>query len=236
MKKRLLLLSLFAAAVACAQAAPRQSYHEYRLAATEPTYGLAKVKRLASKIKIDSEDNHRMSDEQYNSLSFKEKFTYTMVHGEDMSQNCDAMPTIVGEDKKIFPFPPGAFNDEARWSERQTKFLHNNRKQVIGLIRSTIRQKQRVGVNLKQAIVEINAYELIPDLISIYSRSRKDHDILTVLMLLMKEGKYKPFLASSTFTKFYGENANYQAYSEANRANQKLVISRAMGFYRQKTG
>jgi hypothetical protein len=87
-------------------------------------------------------------------------------------------------------------------------------------------------VNLKNAILETNAVELIPDLIGIYRIHNKDHDILTVLMLLMKEGKYPEFMKSTSFTKLYGENANYKAYLQASSANQKLIIDRAMAFYK----
>jgi len=209
-------------------------YREYRYKASEPTFGLAKVKGLIKKIKRDSEDNLRLEKKLYNGLSTEEKFTYAMLHGEDFSQNCDVMPGIKDEEKKIFGYIPGNFGDEAMWSDRQREFLKKNRTKVIDLLRRTIKTRQRVGVNLKHTIVEINAYELIPDVIAVYNIKKVDHDILTVLMQMMKEGNYEPFIKSQSHEKLYGENSNYRGYIDASTANQKLVIERAMAFYKLK--
>jgi hypothetical protein len=214
--------------------AAMEKYREYRYAATEPVFGLSKVKKLIKGIKADEEDNRIMAEKTYNALSVEEKFTYAMIHGENNSQNCDVMPWVVGEDKKIFGYFAGIFGDEAAWSDRQRSFLKNNRTKVVTLLRSTIKTRNRVGVNLKHAIMEIDAVELIPDVIAVYNTNKKDQDILTLLNLLMREGKYKPFLESATFTKLYGPDANYQASIEANTANQKLVISRATDFYKSR--
>ena len=176
-------------------------YREYRETISEPVFGLAKVKVQIKKIKKDKDDNFRMAEQAYNALSLEEKFTFTMIHGEDSSQNCDAMMGVVDEEKKIFGYIPDAFSNEITWSDRQREFLTNNRSKVVSLLRSTMKTRQRVGVNLKSAIMEIKGYELIPDLISVYSIKQKDHDILSVLMLLMKEGKYPEFLKSASYEK-----------------------------------
>jgi hypothetical protein len=76
--------------------------------------------------------------------------------------------------------------------------------------------------------------KMIPFLIKTYNIDKKDHDILTVLMLLMKENQYKPFLASQSFRKLYGEEASYQAHLELNKANEELILKRAMDFYNGK--
>jgi hypothetical protein len=211
-----------------------REYRKYREAISEPIFALAKVKGIVKKIKVDKEDNHRLSEKEYEALSFEEKFTFTMIHGEDATQNCDAAMGIVDEEKKIFSSIPSAFGDEITWSDRQREFLSKNREKVIPLIKSTLKLRQRAGVNLKNAILETNAVELIPDLVAIYRRHNKDHDILTVLMLLMKEGKYPDFEKSASFTKLYGENANYKAFLQANAENQKLIIDRAMAFLKSK--
>src|SRR5207237_9801666 len=132
------------------------------------------------KIKPDSDDNHRLSPAIFNSLSLEEKFTYTMIHSEDELQNCDVMPAIVGEEHKIFAHEPDAgVDDDAGWSDRQRSFLHKNRSKVVELIRATMRAHHRVGVNLKNTIVELGAYELIPDMVAIFNAQHKDLDILS---------------------------------------------------------
>lgn len=215
--------------------AASRAYHEYRLQMTEPAYGLRKVKAMIAKIKPTGEagDDREMPVKQFNRLSVPEKFTYCMMHAEDFSQNCDPMPVLVDEQKKIFGYLPDAFN-QTTWSQKQQDFLHHNRSKVISLLRSTIHAKHRVGGNLKQAIVELKAYELIPDMVQVYNRDHKDQDIITVLMLLMSDGNYAPFLKSATYKKLYGDNSNYQGFVMANRENEKLEIDRAMGYYRSR--
>ena len=209
-------------------------YREFRQESTTPTFGLAKVKKLVKTIKPDSDDNRHLNQKAYDSLTVEEKFTYTMIHGEDATQNCDVMPVFKDEEKKIFGYIPGNFHDETTWSDRQRKYLKDNRETVIKLIRRTILDDKRVGVNLKSAILEIDGVELIPDLAKVYNAKHYDHDILTVMMLLMKEGKFEPFAKSQSFEKLYGEHSNYRGYIMANTDNQKLVIDRAMAYFKQR--
>lgn len=243
MKKSLLLCLVTAAAsLSVAQETmdgPKPSpeserYALYRHEDSVPTYGLAKVKGLVKKLKEDEDMNRRMADKEYNALTTAEKFTYVMIHGEDFSQNCDMMPAILDEHKKIFSFFPGAFDDTAMWSDRQRAFLKSNRTQVIKLIKTTILAKNRVGNNLKNAIGEMGAVELVPTLVNVYKRDKKDHDILTLLMLLMKDGKYAPFLKSSSHKGLYGDENNYRAFLSATPANQKQILTLATSYYHTK--
>ena len=218
------------------QSATSRRYHEYRIGVTEPNYHLAKVSSMVARIKADKEGNHRLSDKAYDALSFEEKFTYNMIHGEDASQNCDGTMSTVKEESKIFGYIPDAFDEGNKtWSERQRTFLTKNRTKVITLLRATIKLRQRVGVNLKNAIMEIKGSELVSDLIAVYNIKKKDHDILTLLMLLMKEDKFPEFVQSASFTKLYGENSNYKGSLEANSANQNLIMERAMAYYKSVT-
>jgi hypothetical protein len=209
------------------------NYHELRVKLTVPPYGLVKIKALIQKIKTNDEDETAGLDKNtYESLSLREKFTYTMIHAESYSQNCDAMPPIKNEDKKIFAYIPDAF-DEHSWSERQTTFLSSNRDSVIAIMRESIGRSRRVGVNYKKAIIEINAMEMIPDLIAVFNEatSYKDLDLLTVMMQLMKDNEYEPFLLSPSYKKMYAEDASYQSYLVYNKANADLIIKRATEFY-----
>ncbi|HLG38982.1 MAG TPA: hypothetical protein VI461_04900 [Chitinophagaceae bacterium] len=209
-----------------------EAYHEQRVKLSVPPYGLAKVSDFIKKLKSDDEGNEVLNQAAYESLSLREKFTYHMIHAESYSQNCDAMPPIQNEHKKIFPYIAEAFN-EAEWSERQTKFLSANRDSVMAIVRESILRSKRAGVNYKHLIMEINATELIPDLIAVYraSTKTKDLDILSLMMQLMKENEYEPFLMSPSYKKLYAEDADYRAYLNYNKANEDLIIKRAMDFY-----
>ncbi len=211
-------------------------YHSYRLEISDPPYGLKKIEGLTSKIKaVDDETGlggkETLNQKIYLPLSFPEKFTYHMIHPESYSQNCDAMPPIQDEQKKIFAQLPDVFG-EFNWSERQSKFFLANRDSVILLMRACILKDNRIGLNFKQVIVDINAKEMIPLLISIYNTNKKDHDILTMLMLLMKDNEYDQFLVSASYKKLYADSdASYKACLTFNTANEELIIKRATDFY-----
>lgn len=207
-----------------------QAYHEYRQKLSEPPYSLLKVKSLIAQIKSDDEDNAKMSAKVYQALSFREKFTYHMIHAETYSQNCDVMPPIQDEHKKIFGQLADAFSEQS-WSDRQDVFFKTNRDSVIYLLKECISKNNRVGVNYKHVIVDINATEMIPFLITTYKVAKKDHDILTVLLLLMEHNNYPPFLESSSHKKLYGEKSDYQCFLVYNQANEDLIFQRATDFY-----
>jgi hypothetical protein len=213
--------------------AESQAYHQYRIKETIPPYGLAKVKALVATIRSNDDEDLKLNNKDYETLALREKFTYHMIHAESFSQNCDAMPPIQDEHKKIFGYLPDAF-DEYSWSERQINFLKKNKDSVLVLIKESVSRSKRIGSNYKQAIVEMNAREIIPFLITTYNADKKDHDILTVFMLLMKNNSYKPFMASQSFKKLYGEEASYQAYLDFNKANEELILKRALDFYHGK--
>jgi hypothetical protein len=73
---------------------------------------------------------------------------------------------------------------------------------------------------------------MIPLLIKTYNTDKKDHDILTVLMLLMKKNNYAEFINSPSFKKLYADDeSSYRAYLSLNSANEELIIKRASDFY-----
>lgn len=208
-----------------------QAYHDYRTENSEPSYGLKKIEAFIKKIKADDEDNEKLDVKSYSALTLREKFTYHMIHAESYSQNCDAMPPIQDEHKKIFAQLPDAFG-EYGWSDRQINFFKANKDSVIKFMEEIILKDNRVGVNFKEAIVEMNAKEMIPFLVQTYNATKKDHDILTVLLLLMKQNKYQPFMVSTSYKKLYGdEDASYESYLNFNTANEELIIKRATDFY-----
>jgi hypothetical protein len=178
------------------------------------------------------EGHQTMPDKTYNSLTLREKFTYHMVHAENFSQNCDIF-FAEDEDKKIFGHLPDIFGD-TNWSDRQYKFMKDNRDSVMALIKESVLRSKRMGANYKYAIVEMNGWEMVPFLISTYNTDRKDHDILTLLMLLMQQNKYPVFVTSASYTKLYGDKAAYDSCLELNKANEDLIMQRAENFYKSK--
>lgn len=209
-----------------------EAYSAWREKLTVPPYGLTKIQSLIDKIKKDDEDNEALKPADYNALSLREKFTYNMIHAESYSQICDMIPEPKNPHLKIFAYLPDAFF-EHNWSERQTKFFSSNRDSVIQFMRESMGRTKRAGVNFKQAMLEINAKEMIPDIIATFKANKtvKDLDMLTVLMNLMKDNEYEPFLLSGSYKKLYAEETSYSSYLNYNQANVDLIIKRATDFY-----
>ncbi len=208
------------------------AYNKYRTTNTETIYSVPKVKKLIKGIKQNDESDLILPAKQYNALTAKEKLTYCMLHAESYDQNCDVNPAVQEEQKKIFAQLEDAF-DEVSWSNRQTNFLTKNKDSIIVWLQECITKKNRVGLNFKHAIVEINAIKMIPFLVNFYKKTKKDHDILTVLLLLMENGKYDAHLKSSMRKQLYGDG-NYYSYLNLNQANVALICKRAMDYYDAK--
>lgn len=212
---------------------PDSVYHPYRVKETMPPYGLDKVQGLIQSIQYNEEDESKaLSDSMYNLLSFQERFTYHMIHPESFSQICDMIPMPENEYRQIFGFLPETYNDFA-WSQRQRDFLNANRDSVMALIKESVARSGHMGVNYKQAVAEINGKEMIPFLIETYKSNKKDRDILTLLMLLMRWNKYEPFASSAQYKTLYSDEYNYGSYIEYNTANEESIIKWATDFYNE---
>lgn len=213
---------------------------EERLKNSIPSYNLSKIEKLISKLSsmngIESNEyNDRyISEKDFDKLTIKEKFTYTMVYPEikSSSEGMDAL--AIYEENKIFGELPTSVNDP-KWSARQKKFLKQYRKNIQEFIRETSLKNQYMGLNFKKALLEINAIESIPFLVDFYnSTDKNDKDLLTVLMLLVKKGKYYPFVRSNVYRQLYNDDVNSQVscidYSDI---NEEYILKTAHNFYLQ---
>jgi hypothetical protein len=214
--------------------------YELRTKMTIPPYGLTKIKTLISSItfKEDPEGSsdgglEAISTLQFNGLSLKEKFTYVMIHAELSQQNC-AIPEYQNDlQKRIFGQLETGFN-EASWSQRQADFLLENRDSVLKLIQESVGRSKWMGINYKEAILEMNAWNMIPFIITYVKNTPQDKDALTLLMLLMKRGEYEEFLNSASYQKLYGTDVGYYSYLNYNKANEDLICERANRYYKVK--
>lgn len=210
-------------------------FYQSRVRSTIPPYGLEKVKSLMKTIKdkySDEDDDgiHALTADQYNSLSLREKFTYSMINPEMYSQNCDVYIPIPHANQKVFGYIVN-WSGDSYWSERQENYFLNNRDSVMALVKESTSRSKKMGANYKEVLVGINAWEMIPFIIDYYESS-KDKDALTVLFLLMKKGEYPEFLKSASYRKLYGQDTyQYNSMLDFNQANEDLILGRAMGYY-----
>lgn len=236
-KSFLLLWLLFATTAARSQdTTPAELLFKKQLA--EPSYGLAKIKVL-----IDVEQRKFKRPYQpvplpsaiYDSLSPQEKFTYAMIHPESYRQNCSIYPANALSGKgRLFGRLAGGF-DENSISIRQRTFLHENKTLVMQLIREQVDQGNAMGTNYKEAIVEIDGWELIPFLVRYYAAAKNDRELLTSLMLLMKHGAFDPFTTASCYEQLYGKNSNYRSSIDYSAVNEQFLLKTAMAYYQKRS-
>lgn len=212
------------------------AYRAFRSQISTPPYGLSKIKALIKGIHPESDEDNsdmgisRLTQKDFEALSLREQFTYTMIHPEMYAQNCAIFVPQTKEDQKIFGYLISWTNEET-WSDRQLKFLEKNRDSVMAIIKESVTRSKRMGVNYKEALVEINAWEMIPFLIQYYEVNKKDNDILTTLMLLMKKGRHADFIQSKSYKSLYGVAGNYESSMAFNKANEMLTLQRAQAYY-----
>ena len=202
-----------------------------------PPFGLDKIKALIPRIKwyddslSEQTESDSLDQRSYDSLSFREKFTYNMIHPEGYSQMCDALPDHEREADRIYAFLPNLFG-EFHWNDRQMAFFKDNRDSAVALIKETVKSQGHIGINFQDVVVDLNATELIPTLADIAHTETDNHYSLTVLMLLMKKNEYPEFMNSSSNSKLYIKASDgRKQYLVYNKGNEDLIIQRATNFY-----
>ncbi|HLK27487.1 MAG TPA: hypothetical protein VKT28_02815 [Puia sp.] len=198
---------------------------------TIPEYGLNRVEKLIKDSLHKDDFRSALDEKKYQSLSLRERFTYNMINPEAYAQNCSFMPLVPDAQKKIFAELPIVF-EGFHFSKRQDDFFMANSDSVIEWMRYSIAKTKKVGMNYKRVIEYVNAKQLIPVLIEAYDADKKDHDILTVLMLLMDRNKYPAFLNSDLHKRLYdAKETPFKSYVDYTLLNEALIIKKAEDFY-----
>jgi hypothetical protein len=215
---------------------------------TEPSFGLQKIKALInsardSKLKEmhsskgDTSDilfifPTPLSEEVYSTLSLREKFTYNMISPESYWQNCTF--TFSSWSDNQIPAQLPLVSNMYNWSARQIKFFQANKDSIIEFIRLDGQPGRHLGLNDKTVIVYVNATAMIPLLQKCY-RTTKDCQILTALMLLMKDNQYAPFMQSDLFKQLYVGSLHqmYRNATDRNKDNEAFILGQATNFYNE---
>ncbi|WP_300603002.1 hypothetical protein [Niabella sp.] len=203
---------------------------------TGPDYGMERVQTFIRQYKNSRESfiNKPVSEGAYDSLSLREKFTYAMIYPERYLQNC-AGPRNFFLRGKLFPRLSFGYN-ENMLSFRQVQFLKMNRDSVITFINELIQQKKSWGINIKQAIIEINGWEFIPAMMTYYRQRPDDTDVLTTFMVLMAHDVFSSFVQSEYYTRLYGDPAGYHVTVDADKTTEAFILNTTMAYYKSRTG
>jgi len=216
------------------------AYHSYRFYEAAPAYGLEKVRRLITNGKkedqFEEELEPPLTTGQFGALSLEEKFTYVMIHPEEFNQACYIAPVVVGEEHLIFGRLPGPGAGLRQWSAGQRAFLKESKPELIELLKKEIGGHEHVGLNVKTAVADIDAYPLIPSIVAAANRNKKDLDLLTVLSILMKDGRYRPFENTDIYRKLYGPKSNDSVGVPDSVTTRNFIINQARAFYETLKG
>ncbi|MFU1858292.1 hypothetical protein BWD42_13385 [Sphingobacterium sp. CZ-UAM] len=214
-------------------------YYAMRERASIPPFGLKKVQDLV-KQRLKSLPDEALVDydagisrTNFDKLSFEEKFTYTMIYPEIYSQACAERMFVFEPQKKIFGHLLFVYNG-VFWSERQLRFMKDNKKRIIDLIRNQASRNRSLGLNYKTALIEIDGWESIPFLISFYKKNPKDKDILTTLLQLLKKSDLEGFEQSKIYNTLYGADTHYDSCINFSSANEAYIIESAKTLYNKR--
>lgn len=200
-----------------------------------PQYGFEKIKRLIAATKKTTKDNffnRPISALAFDSLTLREKFTYSMIHPESYLQNCSYYDNLNEQGKIYRRLTPGY--NENTLSKRQRGFLQQNRDSVLVWVKEFFIKNKTIGINLKQAITEVNGWEAIPLLTSNYKANKSDGHVLTTLIMLMKNGGFEKFLKSPIHEELYAKGKRiYFATIDHNKDNERFLL-KTSGEYFEK--
>jgi hypothetical protein len=148
----------------------------------------------------------------------------------------------MAKDMSMIPANIPSLFDGERMSERQIKSLHDNRDSTMDYLSKCLDFRSHIPLGYKKTIIEINAWEFIPSILSLEEKMNRgdtstveDPYIYSLLMVLMKNNRFKDFITTTTYKKLYGESASYRekiSYT-VNIRNQIRELSQK--FYLQKT-
>lgn len=216
------------------------NYYNKREKLTYPSYGFQKIKNLTKapldKIPKDylvSDWDISISDKDFQELSTAEKFTYCLIHPEMYSQNCAEPIYFKNPQTKIFTGFMSYYPSQY-WSDRQMKFFKDKRKECLGLFEQTLKEKKHFGMNLKGFLIEINAWEEIPELIAYYKLHPTDNDVLTILLRIMEQSSYQGLRKTPFYTKLFENEDFFTRWIPANKSNVNKILSLAEQFYQTK--
>jgi hypothetical protein len=177
-----------------------------------------------------------LTEKEFNQLNIKEHLYYAFCFPEMSTQICAMYMPDKNKDKKIQLFLP--FPEDVRvLSERQSNKLKENKDSVVVYLNQCIDNAKTLDTEFKSNLTEVDAYLCIPNLIARYKKaSKKDNELLTTLVMLMRNSDYAPLTESAMIQKAY-ESSTHEGQIPsipANEENIKKIIGWAEAYYQSK--
>ncbi len=172
---------------------------------------------------------NRLTVAEFNSLTLRQRISY-FSYPEEFSQNCDA-GEVEDSPRMAIPVWLGDSQADGDNSQRQIEALQEKRDSVLLLLSECGSANNRYTDVMKRILIEVNGWELIPDLISAYDALPiKESSYLTTLLRFMSDANYKPF-KQSAIGKLVEDGQWEIPYTTA---NETLLISLARQYHAEK--
>ncbi|MCW3101812.1 MAG: hypothetical protein JWO09_252 [Bacteroidetes bacterium] len=181
----------------------------------------------------------KLSEADLASLDVMALVIYAHHFPEQYYQSCSRYSRAADESEKIHSILPRK-GEGLTMSFRQWESLKKNRDSVMYIISHCFENEAGISDDYKQTIVNLAGYEAIPTLKKILERQPqklKDTYILTVLMLLMKNDQYAPFIATELYKALYNEeNKDFRKEMTVALTNKRRdeILALAGAYYELK--
>jgi hypothetical protein len=168
------------------------------------------------------------------SLDICSRIGYAVHYPETFYQTCRAPEE--DEVNTIYGVHPASI-DDLEISQQQVQAIAKDREGAIECIHACMHNSGPIHHNLKQVILELDAYELIPDVRHAYRNGNsEDPHLLTLLVELMRKGKYVPFTTSVQGMQLEAVGTlRYRPNIPATEANINAILTLATAYHQWRT-
>ena len=172
----------------------------------------------------------RIPDANIRKFSPDQLFIYCTQYPEEFSQVC-AMPIEMDHPESTLYERRLFMAELEQFSRRQDSLLALDRKGTLDRISQCIRSTSVMSTRFRRVFLQLEAVELISDVIWLYEQS-KEPDLLTLLVNLMNDADFKPYQSSELKARFRPDEDWRFMYQPLTTDVEREVISLAQKMLR----
>lgn len=173
-----------------------------------------------------------LPDSVFSKMVPVEYFVYAHSYPESYMQTCSFSGYDKDEKQKLFAHIPLRI-DGACMSHRQAVSLEKHRDSTLTYLTRCITNTGDVPLAYKRTILDLNAFELIPLMLTIEkAHPAKDTYLYSLLMELMIKGKFANFMQSSLYSELHGEGKPYRTSIATTKEKRQLIVSMAADYFK----